>query len=93
MADTPNPTPAAADLTWVRATAEGEEDGPGPWIEVAAGAGDLIHLRETSDPENIVTTNQVKWDAFVKGVMAGEFDHFAELGDDDDENTNNIGRV
>ncbi|MFJ1749910.1 Scr1 family TA system antitoxin-like transcriptional regulator [Streptomyces sp. NPDC088116] len=24
---------------------------------------------------------RVKWDAFVKGVMAGEFDHFAELGE------------
>ncbi|MFC9424727.1 DUF397 domain-containing protein [Streptomyces sp. NPDC056987] len=76
MADVP------AGLEWVRATAEGD-DGPGPWIEVAAGAGDLIHLRETSDPDNIVTTTQVKWDAFVKGVMAGEFDHFAELGEND----------
>jgi hypothetical protein len=75
------PSPSADvpdDLEWVRAAAEGES-GPGPWIEVAAGAGDLIHLRETSDPDTVVTTTQVKWEAFVKGVMAGEFDHFAEL--------------
>ncbi|MEE1800655.1 DUF397 domain-containing protein [Streptomyces sp. JV176] len=77
MADVPT------GLEWVRAAPEGD-DGPGPWIEVAAGAGDLIHLRETSDPDNIVTTNQVKWEAFVKGVLAGEFDHFAELGEGQD---------
>ncbi|MCX4549302.1 DUF397 domain-containing protein [Streptomyces sp. NBC_01387] len=67
-----------ADLDWIRAAPEGEE-GPGPWIEVAFGADDLVHLRETSDPENVVTTTRRKWDAFVLGVQAGEFDHFAEL--------------
>lgn len=66
------------DLDWTRAAPEGAE-GPGPWIEVAFGPGDLVYLRETSDPENIVTTTQKKWDAFVLGVQAGEFDHFAEL--------------
>ncbi|MFI6699913.1 DUF397 domain-containing protein [Streptomyces sp. NPDC050509] len=76
-------TDVPTGLEWVRAAPEGDE-GPGPWIEVAAGAGDLIHLRETSDPDNIVTTNQVKWEAFVKGVLAGEFDHFAELGEGED---------
>jgi hypothetical protein len=63
------------DLAWTRAAPEG----PGPWIEVAFGPDDLVHLRETSDPENVVTTTRKKWDAFVLGVRAGEFDHFAEL--------------
>ncbi|MGC5345683.1 DUF397 domain-containing protein [Streptomyces sp. DT24] len=67
-----------ADLVWTRAAPEGAE-GDGPWIEVASGPGDLVHLRETGDPDNVVTTTQVKWEAFVKGVLAGEFDHFAEL--------------
>ncbi|WP_455357404.1 DUF397 domain-containing protein [Streptomyces sp. SYSU K217416] len=67
-----------ADLTWTRAAPD-DAEGPGPWIEVAAGPDDLIYIRETSDPQNVVTTTQRKWDAFVKGVMAGEFDHFAEL--------------
>jgi hypothetical protein len=67
-----------ADLDWTRAAPEGAE-GPGPWIEVAFGPGDLVHLRETSAPENVVTTTRKKWDAFVLGVQAGEFDHFAEL--------------
>jgi hypothetical protein len=74
VADTPaNP----ADLDWTRAAPEGAE-GPGPWIEVAFGPDDRVHLRETSDPDNVVTTTRKKWDAFVLGVQAGEFDHFAE---------------
>ncbi|MGW0938347.1 DUF397 domain-containing protein [Streptomyces sp. NPDC002666] len=71
-------TPSPDALTWNRAAPE-DEPGPGPWIEIAFDEGDdLVHLRETSDPENIVTTTRTKWEAFAKGVRAGEFDHFAE---------------
>ncbi|MYW69207.1 DUF397 domain-containing protein [Streptomyces sp. SID8379] len=38
--------------------------------------GDLVHLREPSAPDTVVTTTRKKWDAFVLGVRAGEFDHF-----------------
>ncbi|MFD7527218.1 MULTISPECIES: DUF397 domain-containing protein [unclassified Streptomyces] len=79
MTDTPTPG-IPADLAWVRAAPEGE-DGPGPWIEIAFGPDDFVYLRETGDPTNIVTTTRTKWVAFTKGVMAGEFDHFAELDD------------
>jgi hypothetical protein len=65
------------DLDWVRAAPD-DATGPGPWIELAFGADDLVYIRETSDPTNIVTTTQRKWDAFVLGVQAGEFDHFVE---------------
>ncbi|MFE9678597.1 DUF397 domain-containing protein [Streptomyces sp. NPDC006259] len=69
------------DLTWVRA-APPEATGPGPWIEIAFGEGEdgeaPVYLRETSDPDNVVTTNRRKWDAFVLGVRAGEFDHFVQ---------------
>ncbi|KUN80201.1 hypothetical protein [Streptomyces griseoruber] len=72
------------DLTWIRA-APPEATGPGPWIEIAFGEVDgdddgeaPVYLRETSAPENVVTTNRRKWDAFVLGVQAGEFDHFVE---------------
>ncbi|MGW0334512.1 DUF397 domain-containing protein [Streptomyces sp. NPDC003011] len=70
------------DLVWTR-VAPPEATGPGPWIEVAFGESDTgddgdapVHLRETSTPETVVTTNRRKWDAFVLGVQAGEFDHF-----------------
>ncbi|MFE6802605.1 DUF397 domain-containing protein [Streptomyces sp. NPDC057696] len=69
-----------SDLRWERAAPEGVE-GPGPWIEIAFGPDDLVYLRETSAPETVVTTTQRKWDAFVLGVQAGEFDHFVEDAD------------
>ncbi|MGW0627878.1 DUF397 domain-containing protein [Streptomyces sp. NPDC002758] len=72
------------NLTWERA-APPEATGPGPWIEIAFGDsqgaddGDApVYIRETSAPDNVVTTNRRKWDAFVLGVQAGEFDHFVE---------------
>jgi len=69
------------NLTWERAA---PPDATGPWIEIAFGEsegddGDApVYIRETSDPDNVVTTNRRKWDAFVLGVQAGEFDHFVE---------------
>ncbi|MEV0529830.1 DUF397 domain-containing protein [Streptomyces sp. NPDC050439] len=84
MTDTPPPAPGSGptpeippNLDWIRAAPEGEE-GPGPWIEIAYGPDDAVYLRETSDPENVVTTTRKKWDVFVLGVQAGEFDHFVE---------------
>jgi hypothetical protein len=72
------------DLDWIRAAPE-DATGPGPWIELAFGEGNgeddpeaPVYIRETSDPDNVVTTNRRKWDAFVLGVQAGEFDHFVE---------------
>jgi hypothetical protein len=69
------------DLDWIRAAPEGAT-GPGPWIEIAFTESDdpeaPVYIRETRDPDNVVTTNRRKWDAFVLGVQAGEFDHFVE---------------
>ncbi|UGY92851.1 DUF397 domain-containing protein [Streptomyces gobiensis] len=62
------------DLNWIRASDNPDEE----CIEVAAGEGDLIHIRQTDDPENVVTTTQAKWKAFVLGVQNDEFDHFVE---------------
>ncbi|WP_405664692.1 DUF397 domain-containing protein [Streptomyces sp. NBC_01166] len=67
---------ASDDLTWTRAAPE-DAQGPGPWIEIAFGPGELVYLRETGDPATVVTTTVEKWEAFTKGVVAGEFDHFA----------------
>ncbi|MFI1731220.1 DUF397 domain-containing protein [Streptomyces acidicola] len=74
-------TDIPTDLDWIRAAPE-NATGPGPWIEIAfTESGDPeapVYIRETSDPDNVVTTNRRKWDAFVLGVQAGEFDHFVE---------------
>ncbi|MEU6231216.1 DUF397 domain-containing protein [Streptomyces sp. NPDC047042] len=37
-----------------------------------------VHLHSTTAPETVVTTDRRRWDAFVLGVRAGEFDHFTE---------------
>ncbi|MFJ9589188.1 DUF397 domain-containing protein [Streptomyces acidicola] len=74
-------TDIPTDLEWIRAAPE-NATGPGPWIEIAFTESEdpeaPVYIRETSDPDNVVTTNRRKWDAFVLGVQAGEFDHFVE---------------
>ncbi|MGH3314287.1 MAG: DUF397 domain-containing protein [Streptomyces sp.] len=72
---------AGDELTWVRAT--DDPDPEAPCIEVAAGAGDLVHIRQSDDPGHVVTTTQAKWDAFVLGVRNNEFDHFVADTDGD----------
>jgi hypothetical protein len=59
------------------------EDWDGDHIDVAIDeeAG-LVRLRESRHPEVVVTTTTAKWNAFVLGVQAGEFDHFVEGVDD-----------
>ncbi|EPH41756.1 DUF397 domain-containing protein [Streptomyces aurantiacus] len=76
MADSPHPEP----LTWARAAPD-DEEGPGPWIELAFGPDDTVHLRTTDAPDHVVTTTRTKWEAFVLGARAGEFDHFVEALD------------
>lgn len=70
---------AAAPLDWVRAT--DDPDPHTPCIEVAAGEGDLVHIRQSDDPGHVVTTTRAKWDAFVLGVRNDEFDHFVAGAD------------
>lgn len=63
-------------LDWVRATDDPDPDAE--CIEIAAGEGGLVHLRQSDDRATVVTTTQAKWDAFVLGVRNNEFDHFVE---------------
>ncbi|MEV5506173.1 DUF397 domain-containing protein [Streptomyces orinoci] len=54
------------------------------YLEVAFGneGDDNVYIRENVHPEKVVITTKRKWDAFVLGVQAGEFDHFvADLED------------
>ncbi|MFJ1599919.1 DUF397 domain-containing protein [Streptomyces sp. NPDC088261] len=45
-------------------------------VEVAELDGGIL-LRESDDPNVVTTTSRSKFAAFVAGVKAGEFDHFA----------------
>lgn len=54
-------------------------DAPDPGaecIEIAFAAGDRVHLRQSDDPGNVITTTRTEWDAFVLGVQNDEFDRF-----------------
>lgn len=66
-----------AELDWQTSSFSGGGHGGGECIQVAA-EGDTVYLRESDHPEKVVVTTRAKWDAFVKGVQAGEFDSYIE---------------
>lgn len=47
-------------------------------LEATVGDDGMIYIRETEQPDVVAVTTPAKWEAFVKGVKAGEFDHFTE---------------
>lgn len=49
----------------------------GNCVYVSAADDGTIKLRESDDPDTVVTTTPEKLRAFILGVKAGEFDHFA----------------
>ncbi|GHF45542.1 hypothetical protein GCM10010218_28440 [Streptomyces mashuensis] len=64
-------------LKWIPAT---DDETMEVYLEVAFGENgdDNVYIRENTNPEKVVITTSKKWDAFVLGVRAGEFDHFVE---------------
>ncbi|MFI0721790.1 hypothetical protein ACH4UA_24665 [Streptomyces sp. NPDC020939] len=46
-------------------------------LEATVGDDGMVYIRETEQPDVVAVTTTAKWEAFVKGVLAGEFDHFA----------------
>ncbi|MEU9041908.1 MULTISPECIES: DUF397 domain-containing protein [unclassified Kitasatospora] len=59
-------------LEWQRSSTSGDQAN---YLEIASD-GDLVYIRESNNPTHIVTTTRVKFDAWVRGAKAGEFDHF-----------------
>ncbi|MEV8345691.1 DUF397 domain-containing protein [Streptomyces niveus] len=47
-------------------------------IHIAAADDGTVKVHESDDPDTIVTTTPEKLRAFILGVKAGEFDHFAD---------------
>ena len=60
--------------SWQKSSYSGGGDGS-DCIELATQDGAVL-LRESDDPDVVVTTTPAKLRAFVLGVKAGEFDHF-----------------
>lgn len=46
-------------------------------VEIAESAGQIL-MRESDDPGTVTATSREKFAAFIQGVKAGEFDHFAQ---------------
>jgi hypothetical protein len=65
----------SAPIEWYAASCGGE--GGNNCIEIARD-GDRVLMRESSKPDEIVVTTPAKLDAFLKGIKAGEFDHFVD---------------
>ncbi|MEV0777675.1 DUF397 domain-containing protein [Streptomyces sp. NPDC050428] len=66
-------------LHWQKSSFSGEAAN---CVYVSAADDGTIKLRESDDPNTIVTTTPEKLRAFILGVKAGEFDHFADTGAD-----------
>lgn len=62
--------------TWQKSSYSGEGSN---CIYIASTANGTIKIRESDAPEAIVTTTPAKLRAFIQGIKAGEFDHFAEV--------------
>ncbi|WP_105974043.1 DUF397 domain-containing protein [Streptomyces geranii] len=77
---TTTPTAFRTLLTTLKTSTPPPKTTP-PGIEVTLGETPdaPVHLRSTTTPGTVVTTDHHKWHAFVLGVRAGEFDHFAEV--------------
>ncbi|MFD8784679.1 DUF397 domain-containing protein [Kitasatospora sp. NPDC059599] len=63
-----------SDLFWQKSSYSNAE-GANNCLELAAGAEDVRHLRESEDPSVVITTSTAKLRAFILGAQAGEFDH------------------
>ncbi|MEV7868837.1 DUF397 domain-containing protein [Streptomyces sp. NPDC088124] len=46
-------------------------------VNVAAATDGTIRLRESEAPDTILTATPENLAAFIRGVKAGQFDHFA----------------
>ncbi|NJQ00100.1 DUF397 domain-containing protein [Streptomyces zingiberis] len=64
------------ELVWQRPSFV--DDTHGEYLEVAVGPEGMVHIRQNTHPDRIVSTTPAKWEAWVKGVKAGEFDHFVD---------------
>ncbi|MEW1721080.1 DUF397 domain-containing protein [Streptomyces sp. NPDC093109] len=68
-------------LKWQKSSYSANANG---CIHIAAADDGNIKLVESDNPDVIVTTTPEKLKAFILGIKAGEFDHFAEEPDSPD---------
>jgi Domain of unknown function (DUF397) len=62
-------------LKWQKSTFSGPDDG-NACVELATSPAG-VHLRESDDPGELLTTTRDRLGAFIRAAKAGEFDHLA----------------
>ncbi|MFF3753914.1 DUF397 domain-containing protein [Streptomyces sp. NPDC002018] len=62
------------EINWQKSSFSGEG---AQCVEVAEHGG-RIQVRESDEPNVVATTSRANLAAFIAGVKAGEFDHFAD---------------
>ncbi|MGW3042568.1 DUF397 domain-containing protein [Kitasatospora sp. NPDC001159] len=62
-------------LNWQRSSFSGTNTN---CLEIAS-EGDLVYIRESDNPDLVVTTTRTKLNAWILGAKDGEFDHFVGL--------------
>ncbi|MFF3178116.1 DUF397 domain-containing protein [Streptomyces sp. NPDC057900] len=65
---------SSSPINWQKSSFSG--GGGENCVEVGLGDADAIVMRESDDPNSVITTSREKLAAFILGVKAGEFDHF-----------------
>ncbi|MFE4515633.1 DUF397 domain-containing protein [Kitasatospora sp. NPDC056783] len=60
-------------LAWQKSSYS-DAEGADNCLELAQGAEDLRHVRESDDPSLVIITTTAKLRAFLLGAKAGEFD-------------------
>ncbi|MFE3828716.1 DUF397 domain-containing protein [Streptomyces sp. NPDC059092] len=60
-------------LHWQKSSYSGSANG---CVHLAAAPDGTVKLVESDDPDVIVSTTPEKLHAFMRGVKAGDFDHF-----------------
>ncbi|MFI9104158.1 DUF397 domain-containing protein [Streptomyces fildesensis] len=63
------------ELVWQKSSFS--TGGQGECVEIATGAAGLVHLRESDDPQVVITTTPAALRALLRATKAGAFDHLA----------------
>lgn len=63
-----------SEISWQKSSFSGGDAG-NSCLELAPASSGFRHLRESDDPDNVITTDVAKLRAFLLAAKAGEFDH------------------
>ncbi|MEU3074802.1 DUF397 domain-containing protein [Streptomyces laurentii] len=66
---------SSSDITWRKSSFSG--GGGENCVELGEDGGRIV-MRESEAPEVVVATSRENLAAFIRGVKAGEFDHFVD---------------